>query len=286
MLGAIVGDTVGSVYEWHNIKTTEFPLFSDGSTWTDDTVMTVAVAHALLDCYDGTALSETGLVQKMQSYGRMYSEAGYGGKFRRWIKSPYPKPYNSFGNGSAMRVSPVAWVSDDLAHVEELAKQTAEVTHNHPEGIKGAQATAACILMARQGASNDEIRAYVEERYEYYLGFKLDDIRPLYAFDVSCQGSVPQAIVAFLEGEDFEGAIRRAVSIGGDSDTIAAIAGSIAQARYGIPGWIAEEADKRLTGHLRSIVSTFCQRFGVPAKPCISGTGIQERNPILRARGL
>ena len=264
MLGAIVGDTVGSVYEWHNIKTTEFPLFGEASTWTDDSVMTVAVAHALLDCYDGTALSAAGLVQKMQSYGRMYPEAGYGGKFRRWIKSPYPKPYNSYGNGSAMRVSPVAWVSDDLARVESLAKTTAEVTHDHPEGIRGAQATAACVLMARLGATNEQIRAYVEERYEYYLGFKLDDIRPLYGFDVSCQGSVPQAIVAFLESDSFEDAIRLAVSIGGDSDTIAAIAGSIAQARYGIPSWIAQEAERRLTDHMRSIVKLFCERYGVP----------------------
>jgi ADP-ribosylglycohydrolase len=145
--------------------------------------------------------------------------------------------------------------------VEELAKQTAEVTHNHPEGIKGAQATAACILMARRGASNDEIRAYVEERYEYDLDFTLDDIRPLYGFDVSCQGSVPQAIVAFLESSDFEDAIRLAVSIGGDSDTIAAITGSIAQARYGIPDWIAEETEKRLTERLASVVNLFCERF-------------------------
>ncbi len=264
MLGALVGDTIGSVYEWHNAKTAEFPLFSQGSTFTDDSVMTVAVAHALLDCYDGETISESGLVQKMRSYGRMYPDAGYGGKFRRWIRNPHPKPYNSYGNGSAMRVSPVAWASDDLAHVEELAKQTAQVTHDHPEGIKGAQATAACILMARQGASNDEIRAYVEGSYGYHLDFKLDDIRPLYAFDVSCQGSVPQAIVAFLESADFEDAIRLAVSIGGDSDTIAAIAGSIAQARYGIPDWIAEETEKRLTGHLKSIVELFCQRYGIP----------------------
>ena len=261
MLGAIVGDTVGSVYEWDNIKTVEFPLFLERSFFTDDTVMTVAVAHALLDYYDGTAISETELVRLMQLYGKMYPDAGYGGRFCYWIDNPHPMPYNSFGNGSAMRVSPVAWVSDDLAHVEELAKQTAEVTHNHPEGIKGAQATAACILMARQGASNDEIRAYMEERYEYDLDFTLDDIRPLYGFDVSGQGSVPQAIVAFLESSDFEGAIRLAVSIGGDSDTIAAITGSIAQARYGIPDWIAEETEKRLTERLASVVNLFCERF-------------------------
>ena len=244
MLGAIVGDMVGSVYEWHNIKTTEFPLFSENSRVTDDSVMTIAVAHTLLDAFDGQNVSQSALVRKMQSYGKLYPDAGYGGKFRRWLKSPYPKPYNSYGNGSAMRVSPVAWAASTLEDAERLAAATAEVTHNHPEGMKGAQATAACIMLARLGASNA-------------------DIRPLYGFDVSCQGSVPQAIVAFLEGTSFEDVIRRAISIGGDSDTIAAIAGSIAQARYGIPEDIAEEAAKRMPGHLRSICELFCTRFNV-----------------------
>ena len=231
--------------------------------FTDDSVMTVAVAHAMLDCYDGQKVSQSGLVRLMRSYGRMYPDAGYGGRFRRWMKSYHPKPYNSYGNGSAMRVSPVAWVSDDLAQVEALAKATSEVTHDHPEGIKGAQAVAACILMARQGVENDEIRRYIEGRFEYDLEFTLDSIRPQYRFDVSCQGSVPQAIVAFLESSSFEDAVRLAVSIGGDSDTIAAITGSIAQGRYGIPDWIAEEAEKRLTEHLKSIQGLFCERYQV-----------------------
>ena len=165
MLGAIVGDMVGSVYEWHNIKTTEFPLFSENSRVTDDSVMTIAVAHTLLDAFDGQNVSQSALVRKMQSYGKLYPDAGYGGKFRRWLKSPYPKPYNSYGNGSAMRVSPVAWAASTLEDAERLAAATAEVTHNHPEGMKGAQATAACIMLARLGASNADIRDYVEQKY-------------------------------------------------------------------------------------------------------------------------
>ena len=264
MLGALVGDIVGSVYEWRNIKTTDFPLFSEESWVTDDSVMTIAVAHTLLDAFDGQSISQAKLVQNMQAYGRLYPDAGYGGRFYCWLKSRYPKPYGSYGNGSAMRVSPVAWAAKSLEDAERLAAATAEVTHDHPEGIKGAQAVAACIFMARQGAANDEIRRYIEDTYAYDLGFKLDDIRPSYEFDVSCQGSVPQAIVAFLESADFEDAIRRAVSIGGDSDTIAAITGSIAQARYGIPAEIAEEAEQHMPGHLRQICALFCARFDVP----------------------
>ncbi|MDO4400915.1 MAG: ADP-ribosylglycohydrolase family protein [Coriobacteriia bacterium] len=262
MLGAIIGDTIGSVYEWNNIKTKEFPLFTQRSTFTDDSVMTVAVAHACLNAASaGGELSKPELVSLMQSYGRRYPDAGYGGRFHRWINSRHPKPYNSFGNGSAMRVSPVAWVADDLETVERLAAASAEVTHNHPEGIHGAQAVAGCILLARQGASNQAIRAYAEEVHGYDLAFTLDEIRPEYAFDVSCQGSVPQAIVALLESTSFEDAIRNAISIGGDSDTIAAIAGSIAQGRYGVPDELAEEVARRLPEHLRSTVTRFCERF-------------------------
>ncbi len=263
MLGAIVGDVVGSVYEWHNIKTTEFPLFVEKCEFTDDTVATIAVAHTLLDAFDGQKLSTAKLVSLMKSYGRLYPDAGYGRKFRRWLKNPYPKPYNSYGNGSAMRVSPVAWVSDDLETVEALAQATAEITHNHPEGVKGAQATAACILMARQGADNDEIRSYVEGKYGYDLGFTLDEIRDDYKFDESCQGTVPPAIVAFLESEDFESALRLAISVGGDSDTLAAITCSIAQGRYGIPDDIAEQTNKRLTERLQTLTKLFCDRYGV-----------------------
>jgi len=262
MLGAIVGDTVGSVYEWHNIKSTEFPLFSRESRFTDDTVMTVAVAHALLNAAEqGRDLSQPELVRIMQSYGRLYPDAGYGGRFAHWLQSAHPKPYSSYGNGSGMRVSPVAWVSDDLREVERLATATAEITHNHPEGIKGAKAIAGCILLGRQGASNPAIRAYAEEVHGYDLGFTLDEIRPSYQFDVSCQGSVPHAIVAFLESTSFEDAIRRAVSIGGDSDTIAAMAGSIAQGRYGVPEDLADKTYHRLPEHLARTVSRFTARF-------------------------
>lgn len=268
MLGAIIGDTVGSVFEWNNIKTTDFPLFAPDSAFTDDSVMTIALAHALVNAAsEDRELSQPELVQLMQSYGRMYPDAGYGGKFSRWLRSRHPKPYNSFGNGSGMRVSPVAWVADDLETVERLAKESAEVTHDHPEGIRGAQAIAGCILLARQGADNKDIRAYVEQRHGYDLGFTLDEIRPTYTFDVTCQGSVPQAIVAFLESTDFESAVRLAISIGGDSDTIAAMTASIAQGRYAIPAWIAEETSKRLPDHLRSALDRFCARFVDPAAP-------------------
>lgn len=266
MFGAIVGDMVGSVYEWNNVKTTEFPLFTELSTFTDDSVMTIAVAHAVLNAAEaGRDLSHGELTDLMRAYGKIYPDAGYGGRFRQWLRTPYPKPYHSFGNGSAMRVSPVAWAADDLQTVEHLATVSAEVTHNHPEGIKGAQAIAGCILLARLGASNQEIRSYAEDKHGYDLGFTLDEIRPAYEFDVSCQGSVPQAIVAFLESTDFESAVRLAVSIGGDSDTIGAMAGSIAQARYGIPEWIVGEAYARLPKRLASVVERFNARFGLEA---------------------
>lgn len=263
MLGAIVGDIVGSVYEFNNIRTTEFPLFSEGSEPTDDSIMTLAVARALLDSPEEEGLAADVLVNAMQAYGRQYPWGGYGGRFGQWLYWEDPQPYNSCGNGSAMRVSPVAWVSDDLECVEELARKSAEVTHNHPEGIKGAQVTAGCILLARQGATKEEIRRYAEERHGYDLGFTLDEIRPTYAFSEICQDSVPQALVAFLEGEDFEDVIRRAISIGGDSDTIAAIAGGIAQAYYGIPDWIVDEARARMDDKLLGTLDEFCERYGI-----------------------
>ena len=267
MFGAIVGDIVGSVYEWDNIKTMEFPLFSDGSTFTDDSVMTVAVAQALLEVAGSgesrrsisrPKLRET-VVSSMQDLGRRYPRAGYGGSFRKWLRTHHPTPYNSWGNGSAMRVSPVAWAASSVEEAEFLAAASAEVTHNHPEGIKGAQAAAACIFLARMGSSNEEIRHYVEVNHGYDLGFTLDDIREEYKFDVSCQGSVPHAIVAFLESSDFEDAVRRAVSIGGDSDTIAAITGGIAQARYGVPGRIAFDARRRLPEDFLTTIDAFCE---------------------------
>lgn len=227
MYGAIIGDIVGSIYERHNIKTKEFPFVSPGCRFTDDTVMTVAVASALLRSRAEETPFKPLLVQEMQRLGLMYPRAGYGGGFILWLHDEDPQPYNSFGNGSAMRVSPCGLMAVTLEEAVMLGRASAEVSHNHPEGIKGAEATAAAVFMSKTGASKDAIRAYISSHY-YDLSFTLDEIRPTYGFDVTCQGSVPQAIVAFLESDSYEDAIRNAISLGGDSDTIAAIAGSIA----------------------------------------------------------
>jgi len=227
MLGAIIGDIVGSVYEWNNIKTTVFPLYDEKCFFTDDTVMTIAVAEALLS--GGTADK---LIETMKKYGRLYPGYGYGVHFNSWLTSNDREPYNSFGNGSAMRVAPCAWFATSLDEAEALAEWSASVTHNHPEGIKGARATAAAIYLARDGMQKDGIREYVQNNYGYDLSRSLDEIRPVYRFNETCQETVPEAIIAFLESRDFEGAIRNAISLGGDSDTLAAITGSIAGAFY------------------------------------------------------
>lgn len=255
MIGAVIGDIVGSVYEWNNIKTKDFPLFSPGCFFTDDTVMTLAVAEGLMKGGSGEAF-----IQAMKKYGRMYPDAGYGGRFRSWLFSEDINPYNSWGNGAAMRVSPVAWVFETLTEVEEYARVSAAVTHNHPEGIKGAQATAAAIFLARRGKSKEEIKAYIEDKYGYDLSRGLEEIRPGYRFNESCQGTVPEAITAFLEGVDFEDAIRNAISIGGDSDTLAAITGSIAEAAYGVPEEIRRKALDILDEQLRETYRKFCER--------------------------
>lgn len=241
MLGAIIGDIVGSPYEFESDKTKDFMLFSPHCRPTDDSIMTIAVGCACVeaDCYDEDNFERT-LVEKMRELGRIYRGAGYGGMFYRWLMSDHMQAYNSFGNGSAMRVSPTAYAVDTLEDVERLAKWSAEVTHNHPEGVKGAQAVAAAIFLARTGSSKDEIKRYIEDKY-YDLDFTLDDIREGYSFDVTCQGSVPQAIECFLEAEDYEDAIRNAVSLGGDADTQAAMAGAIAEAFLGIPDELQEE---------------------------------------------
>lgn len=235
MLGAIIGDVVGSVYEFASDKTKQFPLFVNGCRATDDSLMTIAVGLtcAFGDLTDKDAFQRE-LRQNVRMLGRQYPDAGYGAHFYDYLMSDDDAPYGSFGNGAAMRVSPVAWAANSLAEAEELAAWSAEITHDHPDGICGAQAVAAAIYMARDGASKSEIRAYMETQY-YDLDFTLDDIRPTYTFDVTCRGSVPQAIVAFLEAEDFEDAVRNAVSLGGDGDTQASIAGSIAEAFFGIP---------------------------------------------------
>ena len=259
MLGAIVGDIIGSAYEFKNTKRKEFHLFTPKSKFTDDTVMTLAVARWL--CDDKEHCKET-LVQRMQELGRRYPTAGYAGSFMRWLYNPEPQPYNSYGNGSAMRVSPVAFYSHSLQEALGLAKISAEVTHNHSEGIKGAQAIASSIYLARHGATKREIKSYVEENFHYDLSRQLDDIRPTYSYDMSCQNTVPQALLAFLEGANFEDVIRSAVSIGGDSDTIAAMAGGIAQAFYVIPKKLSSYCYALLTPELRGVLNDFEDLLG------------------------
>jgi len=224
IIGAVIGDVIGSVFEWNNIKSTDFDLFNAKCDFTDDTVLTISIADCILNKKD--------FAKTIWEYGRKYRGRGYGGSFRNWLQQDNLKPYGSFGNGSAMRASAVGFAFNDIDTVMELAKQSAEVTHNHPEGIKGAQATATAIFLAKQGKSKQEIKDYITQTFDYNLDFTLDEIRPTYIFDVTCQGSVPQAIVAFLESSDFENAIRLAISIGGDSDTIACITGGIASAYY------------------------------------------------------
>jgi ADP-ribosylglycohydrolase len=211
MIGAIAGDIIGSVHEFHPIKTKTFSLFGNGNTFTDDTVLTVAVADAILTGWDyGVVIAE---------YAERYPKAGYGGSFRQWVRSWDRKPYGSFGNGSAMRVSPVGWAFDNVRDVLREARRSAEVTHNHPEGIKGAQATALAVFLARTGTSKAKIKAEIQKRFGYDLNRTLDQIRPDYEFDVTCQGSAPEAIIAFLESDSYEDAVRNAVSLGGDADT-------------------------------------------------------------------
>ena len=250
MIGAIVGDIVGSVYEWDNIKIKDFPLFRYGCFFTDDTVMTLAVAEGLMN--GGRA---DDYVLAMKRLGRMYPEAGYGGRFYRWLLSDDTEPYNSFGNGSAMRVSPVGWWFDSLEDTEKAAGISAAVTHNHIEGIRGAQATAAAIFLARSGSTKEEIKTYVCEEYGYDLSRTLNEIRPVYKFNESCMETVPEAIIAFLESDGFEDAIRNAISLGGDSDTLAAITGSIAEAAYGVPGDIKDKAVSYLDEPLREVLA-------------------------------
>ena len=253
MLGAITGDIVGSIYERHNIKHKNFELFTRYNIFTDDTVLTVATAEALL-----TDLKFSWAYEK---YYYKYPRAGYGGNFHRWASSRVHEPYNSWGNGSAMRVSPVAWYYNDLETVLSRAKESAECTHNHSEGIKGAQSVAMAIFMARQGSSKEQIKVAIESKFAYDLSFELDEIRPVYGFDVSCQGSVPQAIRSFYESVDFEDAIRNAISIGGDSDTIAAIAGSIAEAYYGIPDVVEEKTFTYLDDFLKETIHSFREQL-------------------------
>ena len=259
MYGAILGDMIGAPYEFdRGGKTKNFPLFTDKSVFTDDTVMTVAVAEALLNCAEDPWLSvrqET--VVSMQKWGRKYPYAGYGARFIRWLASEYPEPYGSYGNGSAMRVSAAGWLYDTLEKTRQMAALTAAVTHSHAEGIKGAEATASAIFMARTGSGKEEIRDHIVRRFGYDLSRTCDEIRPGYRHVESCQETVPEAITAFLEGNDFEDVIRTAVSLGGDCDTLTCIAGSMAEAFYGVPEELKEKCRSRLTEEMLAVLDRF-----------------------------
>lgn len=254
MLGAIAGDVIGSVYERHPIKITQFPLFDPHCRFTDDSVMTLAVAQAILQNLDyGTT---------MQALGRQYPNAGYGEAFYDWLFAEEIRPYNSWGNGSAMRVSPIGFAFNSVEEVLHAAQKSAEVSHNHPEGIKGAQATALAILLARKGESKAAIRQAIGSRFGYNLNRTVDEIRPTYRFDVSCPGTVPEALIAFFDSQSYEDAVRKAISLGGDSDTLACIAGGIAQAYYqGLPTEIVNTVRQKLPQDLWAIVDAFNQKY-------------------------
>lgn len=260
MYGAILGDIIGSPFEFdRGDKTKDFKLFSRRSHFTDDSVMTLAVCEALLKVGQDATVKEIedAVITSMQSWGRRYPHEGYGGYFRRWLTARHPEPYNSFGNGSAMRVSAAGWLYDSLEKTRVVAKATANVTHNHPEGIKGAEATASAIFMARNGSSKEEIKKYIENEFHYDLNRTLDEIRPSFHMDETCQKTVPEAIIAFLEARDFEDAIRNAVSLGGDTDTLGAITGSIAEAYFGISETLISECRNRINKDMRDVVDTF-----------------------------
>ena len=271
MLGAIIGDIAGSRFEWHNIKSKEFDLLTSLGRCrpTDDSVMSLAVAKAILNCDGDYTCLDRQAVSCMQELGRQYPHAGYGGHFRQWIYDDDPQPYNSFGNGAAMRVSPCGFAADSLDEAVSLARAVTKVTHNHPEGMKAAEAVSSAIFMARSGKSMFEIRDYIESKY-YKIDFTLDSIRPSYSFDVSCQGSVPQALEAFFESVDFEDAIRNAISIGGDSDTIAAITGSIAEAYYGIPTELRKLALTFLDKAQLDILNAFEAKYGIVVEKTVA----------------
>ena len=257
IIGAIAGDIIGSTREFGSNKSKKFPLFEKRSRFTDDTIMTIAVAKWLIN--DRNSKEE--LVKQLQYFGNQYPGGGYGRMFKEWLITENPEPYGSWGNGSAMRVSPVAWVGESLEEVQDLARLSSIVTHDHPEGVKGALATADAIYLARLGSSKEEIKDHVEVRYGYDLDRVVDEIRPHYHFDVSCQGSVPESIICFLEAEDYEDTIRNCVSLGGDADTMAAIAGGIASAYWEVPAAIHAEAIGRLDAQLLSVLKEFDAKF-------------------------
>ena len=258
MYGAMLGDIIGCPFEFdRGKKIKDFPLFSEGSEFTDDSVMTIAVADALMAAGEDPEQTKMLLTYSMQRWGKKEPDAGYGGMFAHWLHSDNPQPYGSYGNGSAMRVSSAGWLYDTMEDTRRAARLTAEVTHNHPEGIKGAEATAAAIFLARNGKSKEEIRDYIVREFGYNLDRTCDEIRPGYHHVESCQETVPEAITAFLEGEDFEDVIRTAVSLGGDCDTLTCIAGSIAEAMYGVPAELKEECRERITPEMLEVLDRF-----------------------------
>ncbi len=268
MLGAILGDIIGSRFEFDNRRTKDFTLFHEECFFTDDSVMTLAVADALLACAEAPAVDPsdpwadlpTQAVRSLRAIGQQYPNCGYGGLFARWMFSPDPKPYHSFGNGAAMRVSPCGFAARSLEEAKRLSHAVTAVTHDHPEGLKGAEATAVCIYLARTGATLADLRAHVVAHY-YPFDFTLDGIRPSYQFNETCQETVPQAIQCVLESTSFEDAIRNAISIGGDSDTLGAIAGGIAQAFYGVPEAMRKAGMRYLDKDLRTVLERFEERF-------------------------
>ena len=270
MYGAILGDIIGSPYEFlHKKEDPDFPLFERRSRFTDDSVMTIAVAEALMRAREEGLISESEagpgaekrvkelLVDSMKTWGRRYPDSGYGGRFFGWLFTGDREPYNSYGNGSAMRVSPAGWMFGDLETTRTVARWTAEVTHNHPEGIKGAESTAAAIFLARTGHDKEYIKDYVIREFGYDLGRTCSEIRPGYSFDETCQGSVPESIICFLEGDSYEEAVRLAVSLGGDTDTMACIAGSMAEAYYGVPEELKAECLSRVTEPMKKVLKKF-----------------------------
>lgn len=280
MLGAIIGDIVGSRFEWHNNRSKEFDFLVHKCFPTDDSIMTLAIAQAILNCQGDESKLGKHTVRMMQELGRAYPHAGYGGRFRHWLTDSTPQPYNSWGNGAAMRVSACAFAAKTLDEAKRLSRTVTEVTHNHPEGIKGAEATTVAIFMAKNGSSMLDIQDYINRNY-YKIDFKLNDIRDSYEFDESCQGTVPQALEAFFESTDFEDAIRNAISIGGDSDTLAAITGGIAEAYYGIPESIRKHALTFLDGRQLGILNAFEAKYGIIAdKETVNGRKVVKYVPI------
>ncbi len=257
IIGAISGDIIGSTREFHSIKTKDFDLFTRRSVFTDDTIMTLAIAKWLCEDRDSKGV----LIKNLKYFGNKYPNGGYGGMFKNWLSQESPESYGSWANGSAMRVSPCAWAAESLEESQKLAELSAIVTHDHPEGVKGALATSDAIYLARVGASKEEIKDHIEVRYGYDLNRTVDEIRPYYSFDVSCAGSVPESIICFLDAKDFEDTVRNAVSLGGDADTQAAIAGSIAAAYWDVPKNIAYKAIHRLDYFLLNVFIEYEEKF-------------------------